>query len=856
MKHAFYLLLLIGFAACAPKVEQTRVAHILNLFEEHPDSILVVAHRGGHELAPENSIASIDEAIAKGAHILELDVRQTLDGELVMIHDRTLDRTTTGQGAVDSLTWAELRELKLLHKGDTTDYHLITLKEALLRAKDQILVDLDYKVGTHEAAKRVYELVEELGMEEQVLFFLYDYTEMPTLHALNPNIRIMPRARTSEDLNNIIKLGLTDIIHIDESFSGHPALDSLRKKNIRIWANTLGKRDSAARVNPGNYSEFFAHLPQVNIVQTDEPTLLKSYLSGAQTDKTVATVMDGLVTRALGSWTKEQLDVINDSTILSLLTAEEKSVLSTKYWEFEVDQPVRVSVMTSQRQTTPPFWLTERGFQKTDLTFTNEITTYTVWQKVFPAGKISLGINGFDKHRPVYFVSLKGLTPGKKLEITPIHPAKQHLQTLAVGSFTYHDWDGLKLEEVPEEMVGETLLSTIRGRAREAHLIQAFRTTAYPSSEKSDQIVLTFTDENASQISVQWRTSPEANYGEVIYWEESSRDTLVAPAKMEVLEDRLLLNDRYVHRHSATLKRLNPGKRYAYYVRTQHNHGEGPGNFVVSPIYTFRTPEKPDKTASFEFIWFGDTHNDQGWGETIAFAQQNHPNTQFYIHSGDLVNTGLHRDDWDLFYQYAHDSFSRAPLMAVPGNHDSQDGLGASLFQQMLSYPHNGPAGLSPGLTYTFRFENTQFFMMDAASFSVEAQREWLDKQLSQSTAVWKILVVHFPPHNEVEPYPELVEIWGPLLEKYKVDFVFSGHFHYYLRTQPLKGGEIHPSGVRYMMSVGTSAFREAEHPLPFVAKRYEEGNLYQHVVIKDQELSFTTYDKKGTVIDTFTLKK
>src|SRR5690606_27362114 len=161
---------------------------------------------------------------------------------------------------------------------------------------------------------------------------------------------------------------------------------------------------------PGNYSEFFAHLPQVNIVQTDEPTLLKSYISGAQEEKTVTTVMDGLVTRALGSWTKEQLDVISDSTILALLTAEEKSALSTKYWEFEVNQPVRVSVMTSQRQTTSPFWLTERGFHKTDQTLKNEITTYDVWQKVFPAGKISLGINGFDKHRPVYFVSLKGLT--------------------------------------------------------------------------------------------------------------------------------------------------------------------------------------------------------------------------------------------------------------------------------------------------------------------------------------------------------------------------------------------------------------------------------------------------------------
>ncbi len=115
---------------------------------------------------------------------------------------------------------------------------------------------------------------------------------------------------------------------------------------------------------------------------------------------------------------------------------------------------------------------------------------------------------------------------------------------------------------------------------------------------------------------------------------------------------------------------------------------------------------------------------------------------------------------------------------------------------------------------------------------------------------------MHFPPYNEVEPYPALVAAWGELLEKHGVDFVLSGHFHYYMRTHPLVAGEIHPIGVRYLMSVGTTAAREAKFPAAFVEKRHEKGNLFQRFVIQGRKLSMTVYDKQGALVDEFSITK
>ncbi|MEC3881970.1 metallophosphoesterase family protein [Parapedobacter sp. 10938] len=561
----------------------------------------------------------------------------------------------------------------------------------------------------------------------------------------------------------------------------------------------------------------------------------------------VAGVMGDVVTRLYDQLTPAELDTISTAFILDFISPQEKNMLATTYWKFDVDVPAVVSVMRDTAQQDIPFWLADQGFEKTGLTVRNELYTYEVWQKEVAAGEVGLGINGFDKHRPVYFVSVAPVNPNDNLEIRPIFPREQRIAELDTGAFTYLDWDGLVLTAVPHELRGQQLLPTIRGRAREAHVVGGFRHTDFPSGIAPDQITLTLPKDPSTGVVVQWRCDRTVTGSWIKYWQANTTDTAFVEAERLLLEDRQLQNDRYTSRFTAALDGLVPGVTYDYMV----GHDD-----AVSDTLHFKTADVDNR---FAFTWFGDVHNDPKWGTLLQRADARYPEAAFYILAGDLVNTGLHGDDWDAFFGYSNGVFGRTPLMAVPGNHDSQDGLGASRYQSVLAYPQNGPAGLPSGLTYAFRYENALFLMIDVVSFSVAEQKDWIDRQLAATDAVWKFVVFHFPPYTSEEPYPDIVADWVPLFDRYGVDMVMNGHFHYYLRTAPLKEGRTeqgNSDGTTYIMSVGTRGKNESGTIEPYAAKRLNEGYLYQHLQIDGRDLDYVCLDSTGNVRDTFRIHK
>lgn len=102
------LLLAIALSALALTSQPARPAAVLSGFGEQP---LVIAHRGGKGLWPENSLFAFERASALGVDMLEMDVHLSSDGELVVIHDRTLERTTDGEGPVAALSLEQLQAL-------------------------------------------------------------------------------------------------------------------------------------------------------------------------------------------------------------------------------------------------------------------------------------------------------------------------------------------------------------------------------------------------------------------------------------------------------------------------------------------------------------------------------------------------------------------------------------------------------------------------------------------------------------------------------------------------------------------------------------------------------------------------
>ena len=132
---------------------------------------------------------------------------------------------------------------------------------------------------------------------------------------------------------------------------------------------------------------------------------------------------------------------------------------------------------------------------------------------------------------------------------------------MRVGAFIYHDWTELVLTKVPDELKGQTLLPTFRGRAREAQLVQAFRETPHPSSVNPDQVVLTWSESPRSTQTIQWRGGPTVGAGTVRYQEKqagAASSWKETAASSQKITDGFLINDPLITHFTATLRDLDP----------------------------------------------------------------------------------------------------------------------------------------------------------------------------------------------------------------------------------------------------------------------------------------------------------
>lgn len=557
--------------------------------------------------------------------------------------------------------------------------------------------------------------------------------------------------------------------------------------------------------------------------------------------------MDNTIEQLYNSFDFKQLSKLDNESVMAIFSPAEREALATQHWCFDVNTPVVVSVMVSEKLKVVPFWLTEKGFRKTNLTMKNEQTIYDVWQKSFDAGRVGLGIDSFDQDLGMhYFVSVTPENKNDELTLSNFFPEKQFVGVLDNGAFTYHDWDELVLSDVPAEMRGQKLLTTTRGRTADSHLIGAFRSTNYPSSATPDQVHLSWSSDPATTMDIEWRTDTTVNSLAVKFRIKGTTEEQTVSAAKIRLEDRMLANDRYVNHFTASLTGLKPGTTYEYAIGEKADWNDA---------HAFSTAATDN---SYSFIWFGDTHYSPKFGEILHLAYEKHPDAAFYSIVGDLVSDGLFRNQWDDLFEYTRGVGDKIPLMAVPGNHDNRAGLGAQLFRDQFSYPLNAPEGVPTEQTYSFTYKNTLFLMIDATS-PMEPQTPWIEKQLAESKATWKIAMFHFPPYNWEEPYFDIQKAWVPLFDKYHVDMVFGGHIHYYMRSKPMKGGQVvssYKDGTAYVISVGIPNRDHEMTPEPYAALRNSTGHLYQYVKVDGSKLRFETYDNQNKLIDSFDIKK
>lgn len=155
----------------------------------------VIAHRGGSKYAPENTLAAFQYAVDQGADGIELDVHLSADGEVVVIHDAALDRTTNGSGFVHEKTLAELKELDAgsWFGAEFAGQQLPTLTEVFELVGDKLLINVELKgPGLFKSAlpEKVVEIVKRFSFTDRVIFSSFKSWLLRMTGQLLPDARL------------------------------------------------------------------------------------------------------------------------------------------------------------------------------------------------------------------------------------------------------------------------------------------------------------------------------------------------------------------------------------------------------------------------------------------------------------------------------------------------------------------------------------------------------------------------------------------------------------------------------------------------------------------------------------------
>ncbi|MEO1039946.1 MAG: glycerophosphodiester phosphodiesterase family protein [Pseudomonadota bacterium] len=173
------------------------------------DVTLVSGHRGGPEPGfPENAIETFANTLSQGPYLLEVDVRQTADGVYVLIHDNTLERTTTGEGRVDETSWAELKTYRLVdNDGVQTEFRTPSVTEALAWAEGRAFLQLDVKQGVDIA--EFARFVAASGAADTAAVIAYSVEDALAAARAHPRISVSVEVTDTATLDALIDGGLS-----------------------------------------------------------------------------------------------------------------------------------------------------------------------------------------------------------------------------------------------------------------------------------------------------------------------------------------------------------------------------------------------------------------------------------------------------------------------------------------------------------------------------------------------------------------------------------------------------------------------------------------------------------------------
>lgn len=206
------------------------------------DTVKVVAHRGGVQLGPENTLVTFLKAAELGVDYVEMDIRQTKDGEFILMHDGDVKRTTDGNGRVKDLTLAEIQKLDAgsWYGKEFEGEPVPTLRDVLRAIKGKVLPDLDFKDGDPE---QLIALLKEEGYLEAGNITLYsgNYELLKKISGLTDKLMLRPSPKG--DMEYMMKYLNAPIVNLSAKNFSKGIADQIHKYNKKAFVNCLFQAD-------------------------------------------------------------------------------------------------------------------------------------------------------------------------------------------------------------------------------------------------------------------------------------------------------------------------------------------------------------------------------------------------------------------------------------------------------------------------------------------------------------------------------------------------------------------------------------------------------------------------------------
>ncbi len=254
MRSFFLLPLAIIMVSCGPKpAPKTNAPPSLSAFFDcvrENNGVLLSAHRGGPGAGyPENTLPTFRHTAAQGLSLLEIDVRRSADGRYFLLHDDTLQRTTTGTGKAEDHTWAQLQRLTLKDtNGKNTNAHIPLFTDVLAWARTApVVLQLDIK--GHTNVKEMVGLVRAAHMQERVMLITYTDKQAKRVAKQAPGYLLSVSISDPAQLGRIkTDIPLNRVIAWTGLGPRHPALYALLAKNgVETIYGALGAFDKQTR---------------------------------------------------------------------------------------------------------------------------------------------------------------------------------------------------------------------------------------------------------------------------------------------------------------------------------------------------------------------------------------------------------------------------------------------------------------------------------------------------------------------------------------------------------------------------------------------------------------------------------